>query len=101
MIKYQTMVYPTEPSDRLSAIRFWFENDLNIYYYPDENEWFGVNEDYEPVNPTKVRITVKNHNLVKEVQGILLDHAAIDLKDSSDGWRYMTKVINNFKDYTY
>ncbi len=101
MNEYQTMVYPTERSDYLSAVRFWFVSDLNIYYYPDKNEWFGVDKNYEPISPIKVRNTVKKYNLVKEVQGILLDHAAINLKDASDGWQYMAKVIKNFNDYVY
>lgn len=97
MNQYTTKIWKYD-SDTLSAIQFEFLNGSSIYYYPERQEWFGVDKHHEPINPKKLDILVKKHDLKKEAVPILLDHTSDSLKDASEAWRYMSKELKIIND---
>lgn len=99
MNQYTTKIWKYDLGS-LSAIQFEFLNGSSIYYYPERQEWFGVDRHHEPISPKKVDILVEKHGLKKEAQPILLGCTADSLKDTSEAWRYMNKelkIINDIK----
>lgn len=97
MNQYTTKIWKYN-SDKLSTIQFEFLNGSSIYYYLDRNEWFGIDKHNEPINPKKVDILVKKHDLKTEVPPILLDYMPTSLKDASEAWRYMSKELKIIND---
>ena len=97
MNQYTTKIWKYD-SNTLFAIQFGFLNRFDIYYYPEKQEWFGVNKHHEPINPKEMDVLVKEHDLKKEALSILLDHTSDSLKDASEAWRYMNKKLKIVND---
>lgn len=96
MNQYTTKIWKYD-SDTLSAIQFEFLNGSSIYYYPERTEWFGVDKHYEPINPKKLDVLVKKHDLRTEVERILQDYKSNTVK-YSDGWWHVMMALKNFND---
>lgn len=94
MNQYTTKIWKYN-SDTLSAIQFEFLNGSSIYYYPERQEWFGVDKHHESINPKKLDFLVKRHTLAEEVQTIILDYANT-VKYASDGWWHAMKALEIF-----
>lgn len=72
MNQYTVKTWKENP-DHVSMIEFEFLNRSSIWYYPDRNEWCGIDKHHEPMNLPKVYAIVSRHDLLKEVESMSLD----------------------------
>lgn len=72
MNQYTTKIWKENPN-HVSMIQFEFLNRSNIYYFPDRNEWSGLDKHYEEMSLPKVYAIVSRHSLTKEVESMSLE----------------------------
>ena len=72
MNQYTVKIWKENP-DHVSMIEFEFLNKSSICYYPDRNEWCGIDKYHEPMSLPKVYAIVSRHSLLKEVDAMSLD----------------------------
>jgi hypothetical protein len=75
MNQYTTKIWK-ENSDHVSMIQFEFLNGSNVYYFPDRNEWSGIDKHYEEMSLPNVYAILSRHGLLKEVETMSIDYTS-------------------------
>lgn len=84
MNQYTTKIWKENP-DHVSMIQFEFLNKSNIYYFPDRNEWSGLDKHYDKISLPNVYDIVSRHGLLKEIEAMSLDCTSEFSKNTSKG----------------
>lgn len=83
MNMYTTKIWKENP-DNVSMIQFEFLNGCNIYYFPNNNGWSGIDKGYEKISLPKVYAIVSKHGLSKEVESMSLDCSSEASKNTTE-----------------
>ena len=83
MNPYTKKIWKEKP-DHVLFIEFEFLNRSSIYYYPDRNEWSGLDKHYEEISLPKVYAIVSRHGLLEEVEAMSLDCTYEASKNASE-----------------